>query len=267
MKRPVMFFAVGLALAFNSCQKNDISNLEGDAISSLQETPLEVSLIETEIDEALSDVDLLADEAVNIQASILRSAAIDSSVYLSDCPTITVDKNVMPQVMTIDFGTACSGKDGKLRSGKIIVKASTFRSFPTRMEKTFDNYYVNGKKIEGLIRKFVVKDSLNHSRIAIVNEDVTIIFPERHDTAHHVTDMTRRYLRNVPEDRTDDQNITWGKVENTRPSGFVSTKMIAERTPLVYQVSCKHIVSGIASFRTSRGRHWTIDYGDGSCDN
>jgi len=268
MKRPLMYFALGIALIqFNSCQKNEIAKLEEDASINLQQTAVETSLTETQVDEALSDVDLLVDEAITINASLLRSATIDSSIYVNECPVITVNTEVKPNVMTIDFGTACTGKDGKIRSGKIIVTAASFKLFPSERSKSFDNYYVDGKKIEGSVSKVILRDSINHNRTATIKENVIIIIPEKKDTAFRVSTMTRVYQNNVLKDKTDDQIVSWGTVVNTRPNGVVVTKTIAEATPLVYKVSCKHIVSGIASFVNSKGRTWSIDYGDGTCDN
>jgi hypothetical protein len=35
----------------------------------------------------------------------------------------------------------------------------------------------------------------------------------------------------------------------------------------VFKTSCHHIVSGIITFQTSNNHSWTIDYGNGECDN
>jgi len=168
--------------------------------------------------------------------------------------------------MTIDFGTACTGKDGKVRSGKIIVTAESFTAFPSVRQKSFENYFVDQKKMEGSIVQTIVRHTATHIRTATIQEDVTITFPENGGTAHRVTNITRQYQPNILKDKTDNQTVSWGNVVFTRTSGVVLTKAIAAETPLVYKAACGHIVSGIVSVSTSTNRNWTLDYGDGACD-
>jgi len=125
---------------------------------------------------------------------------------------------------------------------------------------------VDGRKIEGTVSKTIQKDETNQIQTALVKENIVVINTIKGDTVSRITDMTRQYKRNVLADKTDDQTLTWGSVINTRPNGVVVTKTITETTPLLFEASCKHIVSGIASFENSKGRKWSIDYGDGSCD-
>lgn len=264
MKKTVFYYAFGLAcLLLPSCQNNgaDVLNDPSDL-----DNPAEASLVETQLDETMEAIDLLVDEAITNHASLLRSTSADSNQYLTDCPVITVDTVARPHVMTIDFGTGCTGKDGKVRSGKIIVTATSFKVFPSIRQKTFDNYVVEGKKVEGTVTKTVQKELMNISRTAIVKEDIRIIHLEKGDTLSRLSDMTRQYKRNVLTDKIDDETLTWGSVVVKRPNGVVLTKTIAEATPLLFKAACRHIVSGIASFENSKGRKWSIDYGDGSCD-
>lgn len=258
MKRPELFFALSLAfVVFNSCQKSEMTTMDDEIVLSKQET---------QVEEAMSDVDLLVSEAITLHAGLLRSATTDSSIYLNDCPAVTINAEASPKVMTIDFGTACTGKDGKVRSGKIIVTAESFTTFPSVRQKSFENYFVDQKKMEGSIVQTIVRDTATHIRTATIQEDVTITFPENGGTAHRVTNITRQYQPNILKDKTDNQTVSWGNVVFTRTSGVVLTKAIAAETPLVYKAACGHIVSGIVSVSTSTNRNWTLDYGNGACD-
>jgi hypothetical protein len=265
MKKSAYYYALGLAcLMFPACQNNSADVLTDN---SDLDTPATASLVETQLDETMESLDLLVEEAIAKNASLLRSTEADSNLYLSDCPVITIDTVATPHVMTIDFGTSCTGNDGKVRSGKIIVKATSFKVFPSVRQKTFDNFVVDGRKIEGTVTKSVKKELTNISRTATIKENIQMINLEKGDTLIRITDMTRQYNKNVLSDKTDDQTLTWGSSIVTRPNGVILTKTIAESTPLVFQASCRHTVSGIASFENSKGRTWSIDYGDGSCDN
>jgi hypothetical protein len=265
MKKTVYYYALGLAcLMLPACQNNGADVLTDN---SDLDTPATASLVETQLDETMESLDLLVEEAITNNASLLRSTEADSNLFLSDCPVITIDTLANPHVMTIDFGTSCTGKDGRVRSGKIIVKATSFKVFPSVRQKTFDNFVVDGRKIEGTVTKSVKKELTNISRTANIKENIQVINLEKGDTLIRITDMTRQYNKNVLADKTDDQTLTWGSSIVTRSNGVIMTKTIAETTPLVFQVSCRHTVSGIASFENSKGRTWSINYGDGSCDN
>lgn len=268
MKKTVFFFALGfVCIMLPSCQNNGAGVLSDESALIGEDAPAVASLDETQLDETLEAVDLLVDEAITNHASLLRSVSADSNQYLSDCPTITVDTIAIPHVMTIDFGTSCTGKDGRVRSGKILVSATYFKIFPSVRQKTFENFMVDGRKIDGTVSKTSQKDATNQIRTALIKENIVVINTLKGDTVSRITDLTRLYKKNVLADRTDDQTLTWGSVINTRPNGVVVTKTISETTPLLFQASCRHIVSGIASFENSKNRKWSIDYGDGSCDN
>jgi hypothetical protein len=259
MKQLKLVFAVCLMfIGFNSCQKEETA-------ASIDEISL--SQQETQAEETLADVDLLVDEAVDANFSLLKSAFIESAAYLTDCPIITANKTATPQIITIDFGTACTGKDGKVRSGKIIVTSTSFNTFPSVRDKSFDNYSVDGKKIEGSIAKTITKDQENNIRTAVIKENITITFPDGEGKATRVADLTRQYQRNALLNPADNQIVSWGTVEFTRISGVKVTKTITSADPLVFKVACHHIVSGTVSVTTSNNRSWTINYGDGACDN
>jgi hypothetical protein len=265
MRKTTYFVLMALAgMLVPSCQNNVPESIfETTAPGS----PIESTLEETELDETLEAVDLLVEEAIDSHASLLRAGSVDSNLYLTDCPTISVDTLVKPHVMTIDFGSACTGKDGRVRSGKILVSATSFKVFPSVRTKAFQDFVVDNRQMEGTIVKTIQRDLVNNVRTATLQENVRIINLTKGDTLSRNSSITRQYKRNVLADKTDDQTLTWGTVSNTRPNGVITTKTISETTPLVFEAYCKHIVSGIASFENSKGRKWSINYGDGSCDN
>ena len=259
MKQLKLVFAVCLMfIGFNSCQKDETTTTVDEITLSQQETQTE---------ETLADADLLVDEAVDSNFSLLKSASMQSAAYLTDCPVITVNKTAVPQVITIDFGTACTGKDGKVRSGKIIVTSTSFNTFPSVRDKSFDNYMVDGKKVEGSIAKTITKDQENNIRTAVIQENIAITFPDGEGKATRVANLTRQYQRNTLANREDNQLVSWGTVEFTRVSGVKVTKTITSADPLIFKVACHHIVSGTVSVTTGDNRNWTLNYGDGNCDN
>jgi len=259
MKQFRKILAVSLLFcAFTSCQKKDVATAFDEVILSQQETQGE---------EALSDIDLLVDEAVDSNSGQLKAAALGSAMYLNDCAVITINNQTSPKVITIDFGTSCTGKDGKVRSGKIMVTSDSFTTFPSVRNKSFDNYVVDGKKIQGSIVKTISKDQENNIRTAVISENITINLPNGEGTATRVANLTRQYKRGILASAADNKIVSWGTVEFTRVSGVKVTKTVTAANPLVFNVACHHIVSGIVAITTSNNYNWTIDYGTGDCDN
>jgi hypothetical protein len=253
-----LFTAVLLILTVISCQQDEIIS-EDDNLIIDQETVAEQTLV---------DLDALVDEALGIQFSFLKStASSEGDYYVNKCPVITSNLTANPKVVTIDFGTSCTGKDGKVRSGKILVSSTSVENFAFTRTKTFDNFYVDGKKIEGTITKSITLNREDHSKVAQVVEDVTITFPDNKGKATRKATLTRDYQLNVLGVPKDNVIESWGKVEFTRVSGLKITKTIAEADPLVFKMACHQIVSGVISVSASDNRTWSIDYGDGECDN
>lgn len=259
MKRFRKILAVSLMfIAFTSCQKKDVATAFDEITLSQQETQGE---------EALADIDLIADEAVDSNAGQLKSANLESAKYLSACAGITINNAVSPKVITIDFGTSCTGKDGKIRSGKIIIKSDSFTTFPSVRTKTFDNFYVDSKKIEGTVVKTITKDQENNIRTAVISENISINFSNGEGTATRVANLTRQYQRGVLASSADNKIVSWGTADFTRASGVKVNKTVTADKPLVFNVACHHIVSGIVTITTSNNYSWTIDFGTGDCDN
>lgn len=256
-KLKMSFVLIAMMVSFNSCQKEEAPQAFDEISLSQQETLTE---------EALAEIDVLVDEALDLNFVLLKSAHTETS-FLGDCQVVTIDRKASPQVMIIDFGTGCVGKDGKTRSGKIIVTSTAFNVFPSVRNKTFENFVVEGRKIEGSVTKTISKDQENNIRTAQLQEDVTITFADKEGTAKRVANMTRQYMRNTLANPADNQVVSWGTVEFTRISGVKVTKTIAAENPLVYKASCRRIVSGVVSFTSSDNKSWSIDYGTGECDN
>ncbi len=251
-------FATGLVItALVACQKED-TTIE-DAVPVIEQ--------ETLVEQILVEVDAMADEALSLKLNEGKSAVVEGDFFLSSCSVITIDNTSDPKVITINFGTGCTGKDGKVRSGKIIITSTSFTDATSERVKTFENFYVDGRKVEGSVNKTITVDRQDHSRVAEILEDITITFPDEVGTAHRVASLIREYQFNKPGVLRDNIVTSFGTVNFTRANGFKVTKAISESDPLIFKASCRRIVSGVVTITTSENSTWTIDYGDGECDN
>jgi predicted small secreted protein len=256
MKRILLLYAVALAvMVLTSCRQDEVAG----------EDDIQLTGLETEAEEILLDIDALVEEALESRFNPLKSAVAAEGDYLSGCPVMKVDSTAETIILTIDFGESCMGKDGKIRSGKIIV-TSSFPVSSKKRVKTFENFSVDGKKVEGIIEKTMTPQWEEHMKTATIAEDVTITFPENKGSIHRKTNLTREYRFYRPAIERDNTVTSWGETEFTRLSGLKITKTIDKDTPLLFRVKCHQIVSGIVSFSTSDNRSWQVDYGDGNCD-
>jgi hypothetical protein len=252
-----LFASILVLIGVNGCQKDEFAGVTDDQLID-QETVAEQSLV---------DLDALVDEALGLQFPLLKSATTDGNYYVNSCPTITSNLTSTPKTLTIDFGTGCKGKDGRVRSGKIIVTSATTDNFAFETVRTFDNFYVDGKKFEGSITKSITLNRTDHSKVAKVKENVTITFPDNGGKISRKSDMTREYQLFVLGVPRDNVITSWGTATVTRKNGVTVTKTIDAGNPLVFKMDCHQIVSGVIQFKTSNGRSMIIDYGKGDCDN
>jgi hypothetical protein len=256
MKRiKILFWAGVVSFGLMSCQKNEVeSSVNDDLIEK-----------EIEIENLLADLDALSEEVIDNQLGLLKSATTGINDDDDDsCPVITWYRNSEPRKMIIDFGSGCEGKDGKLRSGKVIITSSSFENMSATRTKTFENFSVNGLGIDGVITKKVTLGFEDKTRVAEVVEELTLTSEEKVGTRNGT--MTRKHEPGEIFDRSDDVISSWGEVVTEWQDGKTVTKTISEENPLVFLHACRQIVSGVLSV-TSGENSWSIDYGQGDCDN
>lgn len=238
-----------------ACNNEDREQVIGD-----EEVNMEVVA-----ENLLAESDELTDEGIDLQLGELKSGNA-GFMYLNDgCPVVTYDKESNPRKIVFDFGIGCEGKDGKMRSGKIIVTATAFENLSVERLKTFENFVVDGTAVAGTIKKKITLNKENVSRVAAINEEVTLTFDDGTVVTRKAS-LTREHFLHVIGLRADDESTTWGEAVTTRRNGVTITKTIAETTPLLYKSLCRQLVSGIVTFSNGSST-WTIDYGNGECDN
>jgi hypothetical protein len=255
-KLRILITAALVIFAIHACQKEDITVNDDQLIK-----------LETMTEQTAIDLDALVDEALGVKLPLLKSANVDGFFFMTGCPVVTLNLTSTPKQVTIDFGTGCTGKDGRVRSGKIIVTSSSLENLIFDRVKTFENFIVDGRKIEGTISKKITLDREDHTRVANIKEDITVTFPDDGGKVTRKSDMTREYQLNLLGWTKDNVIKSWGTSEFTRVNGIKLSKTIAEANPLVFKMECHQIVSGVVSFTTSDNRSWSIDYGTGECDN
>ncbi|HPJ79802.1 MAG TPA: hypothetical protein P5086_04965 [Prolixibacteraceae bacterium] len=242
---------------FHSCQEETVT----------AEDPELLTRQEVQFEELMADLDAMVDEALFLQLNPLKAATGEGDYFRNSCPVVTYSRSDGTRVLTLNFGEGCTGRDGKVRSGKIIVTSGSFEESGFEREKRFDQFMVDGKKVEGRILKTITFDRQTLLRTASVEEEVTLTFPDDKGVVKRKASLTREYELHFPGIGRDNLMRSWGTVEVTRLNGIKFTKTITQENPVVFLVSCHRNVSGVVTFTTSDGRSWSLDYGDGTCDN
>lgn len=232
-------------------------------------------------------IDLADDDAVSEAAfDDIFSSVDDATLMLDDfmkggdtkgtvisdgsCPLVTVEHptdGVWPKTITIDFGEGCTGLYENTRSGKIIIEVTgPRREAGSRRTVSFDNYHLNGIKIEGTKvienlglnanQNFVTGITLTGGKLTLPDEKVI----ER--SFVHEREWIAGFLtRNV----WDDECLVTGSATGNNAGGVAYSRIIV--TALRWTRACRFILSGTIRIEREGAEPFILDYGDGECDN
>ncbi len=267
---------------FTACQKENSftnsSEVTEEEASSLSD---ESSQAEASFDDA-EDISFTAAEeegnaggfgveglTSNLQGRHFLPTFFELRQRIGDCATITVTPNdsTYPKTVVIDFGDSCRGRDGKVRSGKLVLHfTGPIRRPGSVVTLTFVNYYVNRVHIEGTKIFKNLSDPPTHKwSIEVVNGKVT--FPNgRGYTYNGIRTVTQiaGMLTNIVRD--DVYKIT-GRSKTVFNNG--TTVNIDTDDPLIKKVACPWISEGTLKIKIN-DRVLKLDFGfpnNGDCDN
>lgn len=195
---------------------------------------------------------------------------ITSPDSTSRCFTVTVAPktlHVFPKTVTIDFGTGCLGKDGKLRKGKII----TIYSGPMFMagntaSTTFVDYSVDSFKIEGThsIQNTSATNELAWT-VKVVGGKITNTQSGHWRTWDAARTTVRTEGNGTPFNPLDDVFKITGNSSGSNSNGNSWTSLITDS--LVRRFTCPWIEKGQVKITWNSNTNPAIlDFGDGTCD-
>lgn len=243
----------------------------GFMISSCQKSaPLENSTIEAADDAVLAEA-VFDDAFASLEiATIIAEDMKKSGSVIDSCPLVTVtfpEQNLWPVNVVIDYGTGCTGLNDVVRSGKIILNLSAPRQeLQSVRTLTFENYYVNGAKVEGTT--VVTNTGPNNNSnvvfsVVLTGGKITFSdsrFIEREFERHR--EYTAGYLTWWTP--WDDKCLITGVAAGTNLNGVSYTALVVN--PLEWQAACRFLVSGTIGFEIEGTEPFELDYGTGECD-
>lgn len=259
LKTSIGFLSIVGLLVFTSCETNN------DTIS--EELTTEEVLNVALADDLSSDVnDVLSDDESESGFSSrtdVASKSVASRKHHPDCAEKTVEETTDGKIVTIDFGTGCEGKRGKVFAGKIIIE---YKETTTEKSKTvsFENFTIDENTVEGGKSIVKIEANGNGNPEATHSVDMTITLTTGEVLTKKGTKIREKIEGAGTDDRGDDVYSISGSWESVNKDGVVKNATIT--TNLRREYACKYIVSGVVEI-TKDGETSTLDFGDGSCDN
>ncbi|MCX6334037.1 MAG: hypothetical protein NT092_06990 [Bacteroidia bacterium] len=238
---------------------------------------------ETDIDQ--TSTDLAADDAVSDaifedvfntvdNADIIldnyQKGGSEKSMVVSDsCPSVTIDHpsdTKWPKTITVDFGTLCTGLYDNTRSGKIITVVTGPRlTSGSKKTVTFDNYYVNGIKVEGT--KVIENIGYNNNQNMVFSVTLTngkLTMPDGR-TIQRSFSREREWIAGLlTRNIWDDECFITGTANGVNIKGVSFSNTIT--TALYWKRACRFIVSGVVKIERTGFEPVTLNYGEGECD-
>lgn len=263
--KKILLLTLSSLLFFSSCKK------VAEAIDEIQKDKIMASDNHMAEDEA-DDISIISDESYNYGELKSRGGSGGSS-FMGD--TVKITRNNADSSITIDFGpNGITGKNGKIRKGKIIVKfTGGYKVIGSSISQSFDNYFVNGRKIEGT-RSITYQGDTSNMPKWTIQSDLTIT---KTDGKKLTWSSTRTRIMtagsSTPLNWYDDEYSITGTATGTTSNGDSYSMSIGK--PLFIKVSfgaptiCKYILDGTINY-TRGTRSASLDYGYGgtsSCDN
>jgi hypothetical protein len=262
MKTNAFLMILALAiLSFTSCKKEETVSLETSSIDLIDDNAVS--------DVAFEDVFNTVDNATTILENILGKGDLKYATMVADtCPDITVSNTTItswPKVISINYGTGCTGFFGSTRSGKIIITVSARRNVVNSTRTvTFDNYYFNGIKVEGTkeLKNISTNDKIIFS-VTLTNGKLTLPSGK---TIERSLLHQREWVKGGDTPRTiwDDEVLITGTATGKNIGGVQYTNTIL--TALHWKPVCEFIVSGTIKFERAGVDPVVLDYGTGECD-
>lgn len=256
---------LAMVLFLASCNKTEdagLSALDSQNISD-----------ESATDAKVDEVNDIATAALNTNDAL--GGRVENPDDRLACATVTKDANNTKEggKITIVFNGDCKDDDGDVRTGTIIITWSGGRWFTpgSTHTVTLQAYAVNGVKIEG---------TRTVTNVSTTEKPLTFNIEGSHKTtwadattATRNIKRTRQWVRQSISPLQDkwtisqtDPNTPAASGTNRKGKGY----SVQITTPLQYFVSCGrrvHIpVIGIKQV-TVDGKNYTVDYGNGTCDN
>lgn len=263
MKTKIFLMITAMAvLSFFSCNKNS---------ALIDQASINLADDDAVADAVYEDVFNTADNATIILDQVMfKSGEAKSETVVTDsCPTITITHPgtaIWPKVVTVDYGTGCTGFNDNTRSGKIIIEVTGPRlTVGSKRTITFVNYFFNNIKVEGT--KVMENKGYNGNQNLVISIKLTggkLTLPDG-KTIERTFDHQREWTAGLlTKNIWDDECLITGAATGKNINGVAYTNTII--SALQWKRACRFLVAGVVKIEREGAQPVELNYGTGECD-
>jgi len=253
----LFFLLISLSVVIVSCKKDE--EQDSDISTITQDDSYSDAVFEDISTDVENEINKYGD-------SNKKSVEADSFPCMSRTWEL-LDQATNTRRLTLNYFDGCEGPNGNVRRGKIIVN-TTGHFFQNGFKRviTFDNFYINGNKIEGTR----TRENITDEGAANPKWTVTMVAGKitnsngayvTHEASRTIT-MTEGYM--TPFNIFDDVYTITGSGSGMNAKGRTYSSEIT--TAIKIEIGCRWITEGVVK-TTSLSDTAILDYGSGTCDN
>ncbi|WP_341834382.1 hypothetical protein WJU16_15420 [Chitinophaga pollutisoli] len=262
----VTALAIGAITIFFACKKDDTNPANNDQKDN---NTIAVATSEATVTAIYEDVFTTTLEYNNTELPPSGRQApeqADNQPCFPGVELVPADLSVYPKILTLDFGTGCTDGNGITRKGKIKISlAKLFWLADSKANITFENYSVNGIKVEGsvVVTTSAWGDAKKTYSYTVTNGKVT--HPNGYTATYNGTRTVTQTEGAATLSLRDDLYAITG---NATLVDNLGTATVAITKPLQRRITCAWIAAGEVSVSLN-GHAGTINYGSDAddCDN
>lgn len=257
-----LMITASVLMTFTSCRK-ELSTLEQSSIDLADDDAVSEAVFE-DVFSSIDNATIMLDDA-------MKNGDAKSAFLVDDsCPTISVlhpSTGIWPKIITIDYGTGCTGFYGNTRAGKIILNVTGPRRIEgSKRTVTFDNYYFNSIKVEGtkVFENLGLNDHDNFV-ISVKFSGGKLILPDGKTMEREAEDKREWIAGFITGNKWDDECLVTGSASGKNADGISYIRTI--ESALQWKRVCAFVVSGVVRIEKEGAEPFKLDYGTGECDN
>jgi hypothetical protein len=249
-----------ITISISACKKQNL-DAEIQDLTSVDESVVAAETISDTFTD-LSSLSAENDGLFSVSSNGFQIMNV-GEVISTSCVEVNIT-STWPKTMTINFGDGCM-VENVTRKGKVIaVFTDRLKNAGAKVTVTFENFTVNGHKVEG------TKIITNNGQNAAGKLNFTVQVSElKISSADKVFKFSSQNNIEWVEGAgtivaSDDIFSITGSATATNSKGKEISITIVK--PLIKKVACKFIVAGSTEIKSGSTAMWAVDYGAGDCD-
>jgi len=257
----IYLFVLAIAAVFTACQNTPLET-EGLAVSIAED---EVAYIVAE--NALGEEITAASFAGHLADPSTKGDCVyfKPNLNFPDCAEVTVSGTEFPKEIVIDFGDECMTRNGRLRSGRILITISDKMTNPGAVRHVvYEDVVFGNRAIERDLTITNQGQNTEGNWVIAKDEVRTVYYGDSLKVKREYSGEKEWIDGFLTREFTDNKFYKTGGGTIT-----VNDEIKFERTittPLYIDRACRFILSGVVEI-TKNGEVMIIDFGDGTCDN